>query len=1667
MLKQETTLELMKGSFPSWSDIRKRTKRALGGKLLMAYSNEFNIIQQAIEDYQKLFFLASFDGVEDKVIDYLNLAFVGKHDDFKMVEPECKITEYVSEFYDNLDSMVLYQGGYILIHEKLLGERTSIIYSAGGYEYESKCSYEHIWNYFDEFALFAGLERQDGEKNRALATRTYDVFRNFPNASCQGLKNAIANAMKDIKDIDPESIDIIPIDKDHLDMKDEQMAKIYEDFLQYNRDVFRAKVWNNSLWEHPFQKTDFIPHIWDADMEITQDGVGSNDSLKIDYIKHLNENDVTDIRVDAYKKDFETIRQYIGKSNVEASLQLTLTKYSDDINPKDVTVKIHAYDAVKLENPENIIVQEMQKCTGESTFYIDDIYTRLYNVTRIDSGKLEKETKYKLRFTPTSSFSDMSISKCSLIQNGAAKDLRIENGAFKMQQGVLRNTRVLAHIDTSAELNYSDNITSPGKGFVIGGEKDEGTLGFDVTGMGGQMVNCDITCRPVDICGSEYMEASGFVLDADRHGYTDSSSSSLGYINIGGNKDYKLSCNTYSFELAASSDLNRQGAIEVTVVANGKVTKTIYSKPCTVTESFDENTQVNIIIKKYGSYPVQVRNIRVASYDVEFSLSDGSALTKVGSVMRLPKDTNGKTLKMRLIPHTSSYPVVNYIHVGLSLTGSRYELDFTTGTDDPILDIDTDCDVTLYKLDGSGKQTLVGTEKMYSTKATFTNNTSSQGQIVINTGDFTNIVGSSPKIYSKFKGTTQDYIILEPGESITTMMIDGNLAKTLASKSLAYYITNGVYAGWEFYVTNGAANAMFIKNTSTGKASRVTIPKDKFNYRADTFKVTGLPANVSVKYASATGESKISNTPNNDAFDEVFLISDKSVDHVAYNDVSMVSEFKDGVEMVNTFAPLISTNAMMVYVVEQALNSTDEIKFGTSGADWSFGVDPLGYSVKTTLETKNAETWVLEINHINNKYILDNEIPLEEKYLIDGVYHELAEYVVEPEKGLQLDYRSGSEIETVVANNVASKLRYSNLKNVKLFIGNTQITTGFTIMAKEGLILWEENNPHNGKEVRVTYTVMIPETITYTGGFIDRLYGLVSFKAEAYKHIGSKDFVGLADGDIVPLDIAVNADRLITKCNNPCFRAVINGGKIFVSQVKEEDKIAVHNGYIYDAGQEYWYFNDKFDDNLDRYINVELHDVRRLADKWLFHMASTNYLPYTSMTANVMSKLCAIDFTRRLPVPISEFYHLTACDSYNLWYFIGMKGEIVANSFNGYGIKFTSTDSANGYAAAEITRFMKKGNVISLYVQGDITVSIVEETTIAGMSFAKSICFDAKNAIKFNTKGDFRYYVIDKEPKEFTRYYLYVEGKSGEIDDMISMPYKDINEMVESHTKNIDRLAYKIAEALPKNYEYDVEFEKAGCQYDDLQIDSRTGEIATSSTIEYGLTKIESSDMSRCYLKGAVLNKGQLTLSTDGALVKTRSFYVRNKSNVYELDIKVNDIAVGKYRDFTIKVYGSSSENGVYILLKEETKTNIVTLPSELVKSYIYIEVTGRKNSVIYGIETYARYAERDAGAKLVPIQKTSGELITKIYDLGTSADYRFDGVDADIAGEKRAVQYYVRGAKEDGTSIVFTDWKMFDEKATGLNKIVLKGYKLFQFKVALLSKDVAVTIRNFKLTVV
>lgn len=1662
MLTSKDSLEIMKHCFPSWSDIRKRTNKSEGGNLLKAFSNEYDKINKAIKEYRDAFFLMNYQGLEDTIPDYLYMGLVGTTSNIHIDSFPCEVTENEDLFLNNLDTMVLARNGYILIHENLLPEgMDKVLYSVDKNQYSAEVIKVHIWNVFDEFAKFAGLERYDQETNKELSARILAQFKNFPNPTELGLKHAIQNALVSVEDVKLDQIKVQPLSD--IDISDKRFNEIFEEFLNVNKDLFRTKVWNRSYWENGFSNIKYMPHAWDKPTDLSMDGVGSNDSLKVNFLENLNESNTTKVTVSGYKKDYEKIKRYVDTNRIESDIQLKLERYGDDIKPKKVEYKICACDAVKLSNPENVYIKGTRRFNGVKTIPVEDIVKDLKGINYVMHGSLEPNKKYRLKFTPKSAFSDMTIERCQLSSKQDDVDLRKEYDQYKLKNDIIRNQYIAAHITTTYSTANCDNVINSAEGMTVGGQKVDGSFDINVSGMDQQMVNYEVSCREVDITQTAYVRPlNGFKLEDNR--IIDTNVDSLGTITVGGGS-HPLYCNTLSLTLDKSEKGTEQGAIKVTVFVDGEVKyEQQIEQPGPIHYDFESRKRVEVIIQKYGQNTVSISGIKMSSYDIDFSMNGEHHLQHVGKIMRLPGGLDeAATLHVKIVPYTSAYPAIKYIHIGGSLHGAHYDVDVdTTGKEQPRLNIRTDCDVTLYELDGE-KEVVVGEKKKYSTVTEFQNRMSEDGYIILDLSGFVNIRTASKEIGRKFQGTEKSYITLAPGESISTIDISGEIDEVVTNKSIYEYLFGDNVVDKEVFVSRTDDGKLLVRDTRNLTLEKRAITADMLDSRADTFAVTGnLPDGVTGLYYTGAGKAEIATGKDfNSGFAYISLAYTKAKKYVGYNTASLITEELDDVELINTLSPVTTFDKLHYYEIEVPENHKDtKIVFTNSQKNYSLGLDTL--CINTELPAKNVNSWPLDVKQVSNKYILSNEIPLESRYVLDGEYHELQEYIVIPAEGIDVNYEISKPYREriTVKNTMVTKLKYSNVTDVKVFWDFGSEVTDYSLMGREGIILWNDNQLIE-EPLIVEYKVRTPVFLTYNKKFAENIYRIIDFDEEAYRHIETKTFDSLKDGDVKVIEWKELPDKVVTKCDNPAFNASVESSILTVAQIKTENSLAIHNGYIYDSGLEYYYFNDKYQDHVDRVNAVEFHNVSRMRDRMLFHIKSHNFLPYANMEKNSIAKLTSFDMSKMPLNEVSEFNHMTSCESFNKWFTVNMKVSLTSTGSNEYGIHFKGR-SGEGYAAIDISAYMKKGNIISLKLSTSdksATVGIIRETDEKGLFFTKSMYLRMENQKTMEEYNGFRYFVIEEEPEENVRYYLVFKGKEGIIDDLISLPYTDLESMTATHVKNISKLHMEITEKAVKDTVMDVEFTADGGSYNDLIYNKETNELTTTSSIEYGLTQIGSVNLRNCQTLGADYSRGMITAVQNDAFIQTQPIFIHSKSSVYEAYVKINSIISGKYKDFNVTVYGSNSQNGYFAPLVQAQNVNVVAIPRNLITSYMYVEIIAGKSKVIYSIEVYARYAELDTMKPLVPVQKTNGSFTSKIYDLGVTGNFVFDKVVAE-SNNPDNVTYEIRGIREGKTDYVFTPWRKMSQDAK------LDDYGMVQFRITIRGADTVVSVKDYRLVV-
>jgi hypothetical protein len=183
-----------------------------------------------------------------------------------------------------------------------------------------------------------------------------------------------------------------------------------------------------------------------------------------------------------------------------------------------------------------------------------------------------------------------------------------------------------------------------------------------------------------------------------------------------------------------------------------------------------------------------------------------------------------------------------------------------------------------------------------------------------------------------------------------------------------------------------------------------------------------------------------------------------------------------------------------------------------------------------------------------------------------------------------------------------------------------------------------------------------------------------------------------------------------------------------------------------------------------------------------------------------------MDFQKKRFENISKLNSLTACNTLSSWHGFNMDISL-CSAVNDIGINFKEkSNDVVSYAVFEITDYISKNDIISMWTSGQLNVYFTQETQKDNMSFTKSVCIDEDALKTFSKTQDFVYYIMKEPPSPETRYYIVVIG-NGAIDDIIIKKYTNLADMMSSHTKNINKLGFAFHELLVPNYTYKLVFD--------------------------------------------------------------------------------------------------------------------------------------------------------------------------------------------------------------------------------------------------------------------
>ena len=1594
-MKSETLFKNALAFFPKWMNINRRPYESTQGRILSSILSEFDEIEKSLEEYRKEFFLINYLDKENDVLNILYAAHIGSVDIKKIIIESPAgfvLTGDINTFKDIVKS-IYYQDGYLLIRERYIGSGT-VTYSLNGGTFGAKWVKMSVWNVFDEFAWFAGLERSVGESNKDLSNRVLAAFKNRTNVTRAGLKNAVRNYLLKYGDSRPE---ILAPNEILFALPDDEYGNVFERIAYLNQDLARTKQWDVSYWENGFAKLEYLPHVWDTPVSIYKNGVGYRDSLLLRTNESSNVN-YTDVVVTGYNRSVKQINTYVQQNNIRKPIPLTLKRYKNILTPVRVPYKVTATSIDKLDT-HNIYINAYRTVSGRATFPLEQIATGTQGV-KISKRGYAEPGNYKLIFKPTRPVGAMEVSRAKF----GDKDLLVEDGAFVKVGDVIRNRDVKFFTDSILNCNATSNLVDTPSGIGVDDLSKEGTFSVDVSGMRSQYVHIKHDCVMTNIAAaSPFISASGFKLSGAE--WSDESSSTVSTLTI------KLSCTAISFSLFKNDDPTKQGSIKFTVTVDGNIDgdlETEWDAPSRYYKKFDTLRNVEIVIHKHGQNPVTIGDINASRY--KFSLT-----TDKGSLFQTPMGYIIPPIANSLIGTIQSYdgqtPFMEYIHIGSLLTNAVYTIDNIKIDKAGYFSISTDLDVTLVNKDTNEETPHFQTTDVYTA-------TEETGFVFLNVSRFTEIRSSDPKIYTD---ASRSYVALNKDESCSTVTIYGTENQLLTTKKLSDLLPSGTaYA-------NRDSDSILVVN---GSAKKEFISRSVFPEAANRIVVTGYKTGSAVFVLNTAGNTMIADTIVSSAWVKMYFTPFKTDEYISNGSITMLTPELVNIDMPFSFSPVLSPETLVYYRIE---SPPAKVEFSWNGSciDWFFAA---GHTPKLccTLprDTYNTENYQVETLSFENSFLLLNTIPLNDVYNINNESVELARYIIVPPNTMRVDYAERNVIEDViVTNDMFNKLTYSNVISIVSIqeSGNDIAAESYTLLKEGGIIAWSDESL-KAKMVRVTYTYKKPVSLSFKS--LTDLYKLVGYVADTYDTAFVKTFKRVTEGQIVSLP---KADRYVATVGDPSFAPLIKGNTVSIYRINDKKYVAVHNGYFYDDGKEYWYFANRTEEVAEKFDGVDMRRVEKLNGELRLWQKSTNFIPNSTMSGGQNGVLCILDFkdNNHLPV-VSTLNALSACDSFAGWYIndtdilLVESGDQMALSFNG-----------RGYAILDITRALsKQNNTVYINKAGNLRAFLAEDITVNDNHLRKAP-FVTPVAEILNDG-----YTVTYRRKH--AYYVIVIGE-GTLTGIITKHKEDSD----SFERNIDKFGLSnIKEKRVKNSVFNLAFDPLMARCDGLEFD-RKGTLRIGTDIDYGATLISDVDLSRCkYDSGFRYIDGKSPrLETDDVqgVVTSPTIQLNEKAGIGILDAVVNTAMLdSRYENFTIEVLTANRSSGPFIVVETKTDTNVISTDRRNLGTYVRIRVTAPANKIIDRLCVFAEY--NTAGDAPHVHLNESGTCVSKAMDTGVAGDYKISRV---LFKQKHGVvSLQVRALRET----VWTPWTNvpFDTDGTVTKDIPLRGYRVFQARVTM-----------------
>ena len=1697
--------------FPLWSDIRKRSEKSTGGRLLSSILEESINVESSIQDYINSYFLTNYIGHEDEVMAYVYMTEIGNINakDFIVFYNNETFTfvDSIKDF-ENMERTCFYEEGkiYIKDNEYVKDVNSFILYDTITYDQsEYKIKRVHVWNIFDEFATFVNTRRYENETNKQLFDRILYITRNMPNGTEEGLKHAIVSELQFFV---PEiNIDEIKIERP----TPENLIKPYEDYealidllAEVNRDIYRTKRWDIDYWEYEFESISYIPHIWDKVVKDWQNGVGSYNDLEVILADNIQS---TDASVHFYKKSLEAFKKYVYDKNIDKDINFTMTKYNDVLNQIHVKYKITASELQNITHePIYLNIFESNKVNEEIA--IQDIAVNIgKDIEKIDNSIIDVNdtNDYHLEFISKTGY-DLKISEAKVIYMN--KDTNIVEDTLDLLEEcegfVLNSEYELVSDSNKVALTAIEHFTTS-EGFkneynyiTIDDGYNEGIATYSLTNKGGLYINCNYECNTVKVPNSLIQCLGGFWNTDDRFVVRGDYSTEQKVLN------FSLEANYVEFKI--NNELNGQISMLVEDESFG-----ISNIDLTYLKSFesartDKPRKITFTIKMISINDIEFYDFIYSNYSIELKTKYGS-LPLTDSGYKLSNFYNNE-LTLTMSAKTGCSPIFYGLYIGKDFKNISYKT----------INIPSKANCfRKFSVKTNGSINLCSNHELIRENfkpITIYKATSNLSYLRINLSEYEtidkiNLVSSEGNIERiEESGSIYYNIRLLTGQTVDFVKISGTRTKQAREISLEdmvkFYIKD-YDSTYDSIFCSRCSKGLIIGRSNPGGDPynlKVEISSDAFIGINAIKYVLNLPSHLGGVYGSNNGYENRA-LSNDRAFDYISIYPAGAEIYQALNSINIFSQITKYIPITKNFDKDIDLKKQLYYSVELFDKDMEDyitIKFHNDLDndtniydlnDWSIGTANSYVIINNNINLSNSKSYNSETFNISEQIQVSSSVDIKDSYEITNytVLNTECFIINTDEQGVSIkyDYFDGTSkknhllkyIEINTKNDGFNKLPHSNIDTIYHISKHPytdnylQDVTSYNLLKDEGLIIW--NDPDlikKSEKIYLVYSIKKPIAFVFD---LDYLYKAIDYDVNAYEQTDTFNILNISNGTKINLlgdsnhteisksYINSSPDLVFVSCAEPTFEALLENNTIKFNKYTDKNTLLVKTGYYYINGREYYLFSETDEDDIKNSKYYEGYNIHFSSDEILTYKPTNNYISNSEMRLRGIGPLYNFNCKKDVDYGISDFDNLTSCESFNNWSTFEMKIRLI-DGFNGLGLNFLPLND-EGYAYIDITDYLSDGiNYVSFYATETLKVYLGKEESYLDVNFDEPVFISIDKEFEKNN-SDIRYEIIEKNAR---RYYLIVQGY-GTLDDIIISTSPD--SIFKAHTKNITLLGLDLYEKKVEGSQYRMLLENRK-DYTSYSANLMSnGYIKTTSNIDWYVTKIKSfvsdEDFKSCSLQNIGVNADCVfTLNNQGVL-ETQPIYIKDIDNIRRLIFKINDIELDNMTGFHTTILTSNKYNGQYITTISNTNKNNFHLNQGFFEDYIKIQIKIPPLKHINKIEIYADYYAENDNPLSINV-KQSGYILSKVYDLQELLDCRVKSLDLNEISNINDVSIQIRCSRDEEFLDVWSDWS--EIKLTSDLKIekpiAFKNTRFLQFKILLKNRDAFIKISGINIEI-